>query len=188
MADGIRISVDKLLSDTDRAAGICGAISNDAVTARVEEKAGMVEVLRLSGPIESLPGARTATPMILKVRETDSDVHHQERFGPISFVIATKDIPAAIQCATSLAAERGAITAAVYATDSATLDAAANTFAAAGVGLSCNLTGGTFVNQSAAFSDYYVSGANPASNACMTNAAFVANRFRVAAVRWHKAA
>ena len=188
VADGIKIAVDKLLSDPDRAAGICGAISNDSVTARVTETAGMADVLRPSEAIESLPGARTATPMILKVSEADSNLHHQERFGPISFVVATTDVPSAIESAASLAAEKGAITAAVYATDDATIDAAADAFAAAGVGLSCNLTGGVFVNQNAAFSDYHVTGANPAGNACLTDAAFVANRFRVAAVRRHKTA
>ena len=49
--------------------------------------------------------------------------------------------------------------------------------------LSINLTGGIYVNQSAAFSDYHVSGANPAGNACLTDAAFVAGRFRVVGIR-----
>ena len=48
---------------------------------------------------------------------------------------------------------------------------------AAGVNLSVNLTGGIFVNQSAAFSDFHVTGANPAGNASLTDAAFVASRF-----------
>ena len=42
--------------------------------------------------------------------------------------------------------------------------------------LSINLTGGVFVNQSAAFSDYHGTGANPAANAALTDAAFVADR------------
>ncbi len=49
----------------------------------------------------------------------------------------------------------------------------------AGVALSINLTGGVFVNQSAAFSDFHGTGANPAANAALTDAAYVANRFRV---------
>ena len=126
VADGIKTAVDKLLSDPDRAASICDAISNDSVTARVAETAGIAEVLRPSEAIESLPEARTATPMILKVSEADSNLHHQERFGPISFVVATRDVPSAIESAASLAAEKGAITAAVYATDDATIDAAAD--------------------------------------------------------------
>lgn len=51
--------------------------------------------------------------------------------------------------------------------------------AAAGIALSCNLTGGVYVNQSAAFSDFHGTGANPATNSALTDSAFVANRFRV---------
>jgi hypothetical protein len=57
-------------------------------------------------------------------------------------------------------------------------------FARAGVNLSINLIGNIFVNQSAAFSDYHVTGANPAGNASLTDAAFVASRF--ARVMWRR--
>ena len=39
--------------------------------------------------------------------------------------------------------------------------------------LSINLTGGVYVNQSAAFSDYHATGANPAASASFTDEAFV---------------
>ena len=48
-----------------------------------------------------------------------------------------------------------------------------------GVSLSLNLTGAVFVNQTAAFSDFHGTGANPAANAALSDSAFVANRFRV---------
>ena len=54
-----------------------------------------------------------------------------------------------------------------------------------GVALSENLTGQVFVNQTAAFSDFHGTGANPAANAAYTDAAFVANRFRVITSRRH---
>ena len=54
-----------------------------------------------------------------------------------------------------------------------------------GVHLSCNLTGGVFVNQSAAFSDFHASGANAAANASLTDGAYVSNRFRVIQSRRH---
>ena len=54
-----------------------------------------------------------------------------------------------------------------------------------GVALSINLTGGVFVNQSAAFSDFHGTGANPAANAALTDSAFVAGRFRVVQNRRH---
>jgi hypothetical protein len=55
------------------------------------------------------------------------------------------------------------------------------------VALSINLTGGVFVNQSAAFSDFHATGANPAANASYADSAFVANRFRVIQRRVHVA-
>jgi hypothetical protein len=47
------------------------------------------------------------------------------------------------------------------------------------------LTSGVFVNQSAAFSDFHGTGANPAANASLCDTAYVANRFRVVQTRWH---
>ena len=60
---------------------------------------------------------------------------------------------------------------------------ASDAFADAGAALSINLTGAIYVNQSAAYSDYHVSGANPAGNASISDSAFVANRFRVVTLR-----
>ena len=54
-----------------------------------------------------------------------------------------------------------------------------------GVALSINLTSGVFVNQSAAFSDFHGTGSNPAANSALTDAAYVANRFRVVQHRRH---
>ena len=55
----------------------------------------------------------------------------------------------------------------------------------AGVNLSVNLTGGVYVNQSAAFSDFHATGANPAANAALSDLAYVASRFRVVQSRRH---
>ena len=55
----------------------------------------------------------------------------------------------------------------------------------AGVALSENLLGGVFVNQSAAYSDFHGTGANPAANASYTDGAYVASRFRVVQSRRH---
>ncbi|WP_102867294.1 phenylacetic acid degradation protein PaaN [Pseudovibrio exalbescens] len=188
VADGIKLAVDKLLGDPARAAGICGAIANPATVERVKTSSTMGEVVRASSPIEGLDGARTATPTILKVDGDTTDSHMSEQFGPISFVVGVNSVADAIKQAATTAKTKGAITASLYATDEATQEAAADAFSEAGVGLSCNLTGSVFVNQNAAFSDFHVSGANPAGNACLTDAAYVANRFRITAVRKHKAA
>ena len=80
------------------------------------------------------------------------------------------------------------MTLSVYSTDPKVIDDAIAVAEDAGVALSINLTGGVFVNQSAAFSDFHGTGANPAANASLTDAAFVANRFRVVQHRMHVSA
>ena len=43
--------------------------------------------------------------------------------------------------------------------------------------VSFNLTGGIYMNQNAAFSDFHVTGGNPAGNASFTNPEYVTKRF-----------
>ena len=89
--------------------------------------------------------------------------------------------------ATRAAREQGALTVGVYSMRDAVIDAMTETTLRSGVALSINLTGGVFVNQSAAFSDFHATGANPAANASYSDSAFVANRFRVIQRRAHTA-
>jgi phenylacetic acid degradation protein paaN len=174
VAQGLSDAIDRLLADPDRAAGICGAIANPATLERVQTARKLGRIIRDSA---SLPAARSATPLILAMQESDK-VTEDEWFGPIIFVISAKDATSAITTASALARRKGAITAALYDTDETRIQQAAIAFARGGVNLSVNLTGNIFVNQSAAFSDFHVTGANPAGNACLTDTAFVASRFR----------
>ncbi len=88
-----------------------------------------------------------------------------------------------IELAAQTAREQGAITSLVYSTDDDVLRESQDALTDAGVPVSCNLVGPIFVNQAAAFSDFHVSGANPAGNATLCDAAFVANRFRMVHTR-----
>lgn len=179
---GIAAAIDKLLEDPKQAAGICGTIVNPATMERIEIARSAGRVLRDSGTTGI---GRSATPLIVEVGEEDK-THNGECFGPVVFAIPTGSAEEAIDRASGLAHEKGAITAALYATDQELIDRAARAFARAGVNLSVNLTGNIFVNQSAAFSDFHVTGANPAGNASLTDAAFVAPRFRRVMIRWPK--
>ena len=184
VASGLVTAIDRLLSDAGRAAGVCGAVANPATLARLHEARGLGRIIRDSVPVPGIEEARTATPLVIAVDAGDREAYAEERFGPIAFIVAVEDADEGVRLAADIAAEKGAITAALYETDEARILAAADLFAAAGVNLSVNLTGGIYVNQSAAFSDFHVTGANPAGNASLTDAAFVANRFRV--VMWRR--
>ncbi|RBL81781.1 phenylacetic acid degradation protein PaaN, partial [Streptomyces cavourensis] len=79
--------------------------------------------------------------------------------------------------------EKGAMTVGAYTTSPEVERAIEDVCLDEPAQLSLNLTGGVYVNQTAAFSDFHGSGGNPAANAALCDAAFVANRFRVVEVR-----
>ena len=100
-------------------------------------------------------------------------------------MIATSDTAESLAIARDAVLRKGALTLSVYSTKEDVIEDAIDVAEETGVALSINLTGGVFVNQSAAFSDFHGTGANPAANAALTDAAFVAGRFRVVQNRRH---
>ncbi|WP_261529318.1 phenylacetic acid degradation protein PaaN [Burkholderia multivorans] len=189
VAQAIAGAVQKLTGDPARSVELIGAIQNDGVTARIDAARAVGRVLLDSQTLQhpAFPDARVRTPLVLQLDVADREKFTQEWFGPISFVIATDSTAQSLDLAGEIAAEHGALTLSVYSTADDVIDAAHEAAVRGGVALSINLTGGVFVNQSAAFSDFHGTGANPAANAALADAAFVANRFRVVQSRVHVA-
>ncbi|MBQ1072310.1 phenylacetic acid degradation protein PaaN [Micromonospora sp. C31] len=187
VAGGIAAAVAKITADPARGVEMTGAIVNDGVLERLDAVTKVGEAVLESRTVEhpAFPGAVVRTPTVVRLAADDTATYSQEWFGPISFAIATDSTAHSLEVLRSTVGEKGALTAAVYSTDEAVLNAAEATAIEVGVHLSCNLTGGVFVNQSAAFSDFHGSGANAAANSALTDGAYVANRFRVVQSRRH---
>ncbi|MFD0316177.1 phenylacetic acid degradation protein PaaN [Streptomyces flavalbus] len=181
-------AVDGLLGDDARANALLGAIVNPDVKARLEAAAGLGEVALASREITNpeFPEAVVRTPVIVKLDGAKPDAeaaYMSECFGPVSFAVAVDSAADALELLRRTVREKGAMTVGAYTTDpdversvrEVCLDEAAQ--------LSLNLTGGVYVNQTAAFSDFHGSGGNPAANSALCDGAFVANRFRVVEVR-----
>jgi phenylacetic acid degradation protein paaN len=187
VAQGIAGAVAALTADDARGVELTGAIVNPAIVARIAAARDHGEVLLDSRDVKhpSYPGATVRTPLVLKQDAAHAEMFDNEWFGPISFVVATDSTEQSLELFRRIVGARGALTAAVYSTDAAVLDAMEDAALDVGVHLSANLNGGVFVNQSAAFSDFHASGANPAANASLTDGAYVSNRFRIVQSRRH---
>jgi phenylacetic acid degradation protein paaN len=187
VGDAIAAAVQKLLADDARAVELLGAVVNRGVLERLGAAPNRGQVVLESRTIDhpAWPDATVRTPTIVAVDASDAEAYTQESFGPISFLIATDSTDASIALFRDTVRQHGGMTASVYSTDEKVIDAAEQAALEAGVALSVNLTGGVFVNQSAAFSDFHGTGANPAANATFTDGAFVAGRFRIVQSRRH---
>jgi len=184
--------IGRLTGDDARAVEILGATVNDQVrdnAASVADLAGrgggrvVLEPRVVAHP--AYPDAVVRAPGLIELDSGSEEIYTRECFGPVSFLIRTSSTEQSLQRFVDTVREHGAMTAAVWSTSEDVLDAARDAAAEAGVALSENLTGPVFVNQTAAFSDFHGTGANPAANAAYTDAAFVAGRFRVVTTRRH---
>ncbi len=187
VAQGIADAVAKLTADDARGVELTGAIVNPAVVERIDAARRHGTVVLDSREVKhpTYPDAVVRTPLVLTQDAANAEMFDDEWFGPISFVVATDSTAQSLSLFRRIVGARGALTAAVYSTDAGVLDAMEEATLDVGVHLSCNLTGGVFVNQSAAFSDFHASGANAAANASLTDGAYVSNRFRTVQSRRH---
>jgi phenylacetic acid degradation protein paaN len=187
----LSLAISTLLADNARAVEVLGAIQSPATLARIDamrefgEESG--QILRDSAAMEHphWPEARIRTPMLLRVEVSDRRVYMEECFGPISFIVETATASESISVAERILREKGGVTLAVYSTNPVIQQLAEDAALRAGVSLSFNLTGSLFLTQSAAFSDFHGTGANPAASACLVDAAFVASRFSIVQTRRH---
>lgn len=180
-------ALEKLLADDARAVGVLGALVNDDVLGRLEAAGshGTVAVASRAVTHPEHPDAVVRTPTVVTVDPAREDLWADECFGPVSFAVPTASTADSIALFRRIVGAKGALTASVYSTDPAVLADVEDAALDVGVALSENLTGGVFVNQSAAFSDFHGTGANPATNAALTDGAYVAGRFRVVQSRRH---
>lgn len=189
VADKLVAAVDGQLANTKQAANLCGALVDPAIYERIEHirEAGAAKgrVLRESAKYAhpDFPAANTATPLMIEIDATHEDLYSQEHFGPISFIILADDKEHALHRATEDVRKKGAITSHVYSTNGDFLEYAQDRYCEAGASLACNLTDMP-INFAAAYSDYHVTGMNPAGNACLTDLAFVTGRFRIAQIKF----
>ncbi len=189
VAQRLADAVAALTGDPKKAAMILATIQSPqtlALLAQLKEegaRAGRVLLEPRAYTHPEFPGARTSTPLMLQLDTSARELYGEERFGPVSFVIRCADAADALAQATTDARERGGLTAFLYSSDESYIAQAERAYARAGAQLTINLTGAMPLNFAAAYSDYHVTGLNPAGNASLTNLAFVASRFCISQSR-----
>ena len=188
-ADRLTEAIAERTGNPKRAAALCAAVQAEASLELIEKlrgaagKAGRVRLDSRPYDHPDFPDARTATPLVIETDADHSELYSEEHFAPVAFLIREADADAALSNAARLAREKGAISSYLYSAQPDYLSKAQNAFADAGASLWCNMPANMPINFAAAYSDYHVTGLNPAGNACLADLAFVANRFRIVQFR-----
>lgn len=162
------------------AAGTYGAIQNELTIKRVDSVKKLDAAIILdSQKVDNaeFPDARTISPIVLELDAKDFGIYENELFGPIVLFIKTKDTDESIRLAKEMSQKHGAITCAAYCIDTSISNKIIEEMEMAFTPVSLNLIGMIWVNQHAAFSDFHVTGGNPAGNASFTNPEYINKRF-----------
>jgi phenylacetic acid degradation protein paaN len=159
---------------------VLGAVQNKKTSERVleaEKLPGKIWLKSRSFENPVFKNARIATPVVVEIDASKKEIFSKELFGPIALLIKTKNTDESISLAQEMAIRHGAISCGAYTTNSEVREKIADAMALAATPVSFNLTGGIYMNQNAAFSDFHVTGGNPAGNASFTNPEYVTKRF-----------
>lgn len=173
-------NINMLVDNPKAGPFVLGAIQNKKTCDRVAEAEKLPgKVLLKSRTIENpmFKNARVATPIVLEIDAANKNTFSRELFGPIALLIKTKNTDQSIQLAQEMAIQHGAISCGAYTTDGTVREKIADEMSLAATPVSFNLTGGIYMNQNAAFSDFHVTGGNPSGNASFTNPEYVTKRF-----------
>ena len=160
--------------------GTLGAIQNPSTVKRANSVKDLDATVLLEPKAianAEFPEARTCSPVVVEVDAKDSGIYQEELFGPIVLIIKTKDTAQSIELAKQMAEKHGAITFSAYTTNEETAATITEELESVFAPVSLNLTGMIWVNQHAGFSDFHVTGGNPAGNASFTNPEYINKRF-----------
>jgi phenylacetic acid degradation protein paaN len=173
-------NINSLVDNPKAGPFVLGAVQNKKTSDRVleaEKLPGKVWLKSRHFENPLFKNARVATPVIVEIAATQKEVFSKELFGPIALLIKTRDTDQSIALAQEMAYHYGAISCGAYTTDPGVREKIADEMALAATPVSFNLTGGIYMNQNAAFSDFHVTGGNPSGNASFTNPEYVTKRF-----------
>jgi phenylacetic acid degradation protein paaN len=177
---GIAAAITGLVDNPKAGPGTLGAIQAEATFKRANEAKSLGGVLVLDSKAiknEEFVDARIATPVVIEVDKTQKEIYNQECFGPILFIVKTDSVENSLELCKTLVMEKGALTCGAYTTNNETKETIATEMNNAFVPVTFNFTGAGFINSHAAFSDFHLTGGNPAGNASFTNTEFVSKRF-----------
>jgi len=160
--------------------GVLGAIQSEATYKRVDEAQKLGgKILLESKPVANpdFPKIRSASPIVIELQPSAREIFNREMFGPIVFIIPTTNTEVSLRLAAESAKQHGAISCGAYTADENVMQHIATVMADAGTSVAFNLVGNIYVNQNASFSDFHVTGGNPAGSASFTDPEFVLRRF-----------
>ncbi len=172
-------SLNNLVNHPKAGPNTLGALQNTNTLERLMKlnthKNAILKSVRIVN--SEFPESSTYSPLVIVLDEADFESYKEENFGPIVFIVKTKNTKSSINIAKEIAINKGSITCLCYCVNDKMIDYIRSEMNSVYVPVSFNFKGAGFVNQHAAFSDMHVTGGNPSGNATFTDSSYINRRF-----------
>lgn len=180
VVNGLAAAIKNIAEHPKMGAGTLGGIQNDQTLAKITKGGdfgGRMVLDNIKVASEEFENARVASPKLVILDANQKDTYNTECFGPMVFVIKTADTNESLKLAADIAEMKGAITCLAFTNKADIQNEIATVMNNRFTPVSFNFGGAAFVNSHAAFSDFHVTGGNPAGNASFTNPDYINRRF-----------
>ena len=180
VAQRFKQAVDAIVEHPKMGVETLGTIQNERTLQRVRntKQLGANMLSQSEAVVHSeYENARCISLTVMIVDANQNELYSQEQFGPICFLVKTQNTQQSIELAASIADEMGAISCGAYTVNADIERSIRDKMEQSFTSVSFNYTGFIWLNQSAGFSDFHVSGGNPAGNASFTNPEYANKRF-----------
>jgi phenylacetic acid degradation protein paaN len=180
VVNGLAAAIKNIAEHPKMGAGTLGGIQNDQTLSKISKGGdfgGRLVLDNIKVASEEFENARVASPKLVVLNANQMDTYSNECFGPMVFAIKTEDTNQSLKLAADLAEKKGAITCLAFTNNGEVQNKIASEMNDRFTPVSFNFSGAAFVNSHAAFSDFHVTGGNPAGNASFTNPDYINRRF-----------
>jgi phenylacetic acid degradation protein paaN len=178
--DRLREELSKLVYDQVTGPHILGSVQNPEIILRLEklEKSeGKVIFGHVHYTNPEYQNARTASPLLMELSPEQRHLYLKDQFGPVGFIIKTKNSTHSIELAAETARKHGSLYCSAFTTDPEFKELIIDHMTTTHTPVTFDMIGDIYLENSAEYTDYRLTGGNTASRASASNLEFVLQRF-----------
>ncbi len=164
----------------EKGAQVLGAIQNPALINTIEKLEKTTGKLLFKATPYQHPeykNARTLSPMLMELDADQKDVYQQEHFGPVGFIIKTKNSIHSLELAAETAEKKGSLFCSTFTINDKFKEIVIEKISITNTPVTFNMIGNIYLDPEKSFENFHMTGGNTASKASASNLDFVLQRF-----------
>ncbi len=172
--------LDRLVNKDPAGPVILGAIQDPRTILEIrnlENKAQKIYFSDAPYRHPDYPNARTLCPLLMEVDPSQFDVYQKHYFGPVGFLIRTKNTQQSIHLASETSRKTGSIYCSAFTIHPELKEQITDALTVTNTPVTFNMVGNIYIEKGSSYEHFHLTGGNTASIASSSNLEYVLRRF-----------